>query len=80
MLRETLKQEIDRLNENQLRKIIDLVISFKTQTEPISKDDLFWPHATPLERAQNFRTWVSQLPETRSSLPDEAFDRSTIYD
>ena len=80
MLRETLKQEIDRLSESQLRKIADLVLSFKTQTQSMPKDALFWPHATPLERAQNFRSWVSQLPQTHSSLPDEAFDRSTIYD
>lgn len=80
MLRETLKQELDRLSESQLKKIAELVNSFKSQTEPTTEGDLFWQHATPLERAQNFRTWVSQLPQTCLSLPDEAFDRSTIYD
>ncbi|MBD1876850.1 hypothetical protein H6F75_25520 [Nodosilinea sp. FACHB-131] len=80
MLRETLKQEIDKLSESQLKKIAELVNSFKSQTEPPSQDNLFWQHATALERAQNFRTWVSQLPQTGPSLSDEAFDRSTIYD
>lgn len=80
MLRETLKQEIDKLSESQLKKIADLVNSFKSQTESPPQDNLFWQHATPLERAQNFRTWVSQLPQTGSSLTNKAFDRGTIYD
>ncbi|PSN13857.1 hypothetical protein C7293_14250 [filamentous cyanobacterium CCT1] len=80
MLRETLKQEIDQLSESQLRKIADLVVSLKTQAVPPAEGELFWQQATPMERAQNFRTWVSQLPKTHSSLPSEAFDRGNIYD
>ncbi|WP_017299553.1 hypothetical protein [Nodosilinea nodulosa] len=80
MLRETLKQEIDKLSESQLRKLADLVVSFKTQAQPSAQGELFWQRATPMERAQNFRAWVSQLPKTHSSLPAEAFDRGNIYD
>ena len=80
MLRETLKQEIDQLSESQLRKIADLVVSLKSQAHPLAQGELFWQRATPMERAQNFRAWVSQLPKTQSSLSNEAFDRGNIYD
>ena len=51
MLRETLKQAIGKLSESQLRKIADLVVSFKTQAKPLAKEELFWQRATPTERA-----------------------------
>ncbi|MGJ3247125.1 MAG: hypothetical protein ACFE0I_13775 [Elainellaceae cyanobacterium] len=80
MLRETLKQEIDRLNESQLRRIADFVALIKTQAQQLPKTIPFWQRATPVERAEDFRTWVAQLSETRLSLPNEAFDRGNIYD
>lgn len=80
MLRETLKQEIDKLSESQLRKISAFVTSIKTQARQLAKTIPFWQRATPVERAQDFRSWVAQLPQTRSSLPDEAFDRGSIYE
>ncbi|MGK7912324.1 MAG: hypothetical protein AB4050_12735 [Synechococcus sp.] len=36
--------------------------------------------SSPLEKARKFREWVSQQPETGISLPDEAFDRGSIYE
>jgi hypothetical protein len=80
MLRETLKQEIDQLNESQLRKIADFVTVIKNQAHKLAENIPFWQRATPVERAADFRSWVAQLPETRLSLPDEAFDRSNIYE
>jgi aspartate ammonia-lyase len=74
MLRETLKQEIDRLSEAQLRKIADFVDSIKTETTPV------WQRATPIDRAEDFRAWIAQLPKTSITLTDEAFDRNSIYD
>lgn len=80
MLRETLKQEIDQLSESQLRKLADFVASIKNQAQQLAKSVPFWQRATPIERAEDFRSWVAQLPETRLSLPDEAFDRDNIYE
>jgi hypothetical protein len=80
MLRETLKQEIDQLSESQLRKLADFVASIKNQAQQLAKSVPFWQRATPIERAEDFRAWVAQLPETRLSLPDEAFDRGNIYE
>jgi len=51
------------------------------QTQQKQATDLpFWQRATPSERAKEFQKWVEQLPKTNVSLPNEAFDRSQIYD
>jgi hypothetical protein len=39
----------------------------------------FWATATPEERAERFRQWVQSHPPS-PILPDEAFDRESIYD
>jgi hypothetical protein len=80
MLRETLKQEIDQLSESHLRKIADFIVALKTHTQNIAQTWPFWKRATPKERAQDLRQWAAQLPTTDVSLPDEAFDRDSIYD
>lgn len=80
MLRDTLKQEIDQLSESQLRKLADFVASIKSQAQRLVESVPFWQRATPRERAEEFRSWVAQLPETRLSLPNEAFDRGNIYE
>lgn len=84
MLKDTLKQEIDNLNEEQLKKIADLITSLKAEdnNQRNNQRELnpFWQRATPGERSQDFRQWVSQLPHSNISLTDDAFDRSSIYD
>ena len=80
MLRDTLKLEIDQLSDEQLKKIADFIALIKGQTHQLAKATPFWQRATPLERAHDFRVWVSQLPQTSPSLPNDAFDRSSIYD
>lgn len=80
MLRETLKQELDRLNEDELQKIADFIrlISSPSSSATFSDDVPFWQRATPTERAREFREWVSHLPKTNVSLSDEAFSRDTF--
>ncbi|MDV3352749.1 hypothetical protein QGP82_29015 [Leptothoe sp. LEGE 181152] len=80
MLRENLKQEIDKLNDSQLRKIADFINSVKAQAQQLAQSMPFWQRATPVERADNFRRWVAQLPKTSVTLSDEAFDRGNIYE
>jgi hypothetical protein len=80
MLRERLKQEIDALNEKQLSRIAGYISSIKVQTQSRVKTKPFWESATPEERSQDFLEWISGLSRTGSTLPDEAFDRSTIYE
>ncbi len=80
MLRETLKQEIDKLSDSQLRTIADFVDSVKNQAQQLATVVPFWQHATPVERAEDFRRWVAQLPNMGITLADEAFDRGDIYE
>ena len=80
MLRENLKQEIDKLNDSQLRKIADFIHSVKAQAQQLAQSTPFWQCATPVERADDFRRWVAQLPNTSITLSDEAFDRGNIYE
>ena len=80
MLREKIKQELDKLNEEQLEKIADFIAFIEFQTKQVSYAGLFWQEATPEARTKEFREWVSQLPQTGLSLPDEAFDRDSIYE
>lgn len=77
MLRETLKQEIDKLSDSQLIKIAELMKAIKAQQ--LTQSIPFWQQATPVERAEDFRGWVGQLPKTSITLADEAFDRGNIY-
>ena len=80
MLRETLKQEIDKLSDSQLKRIADFIDSVKTQAQQLVQIVPFWQRATPIERAEDFRRWVSQLPKASITLPDDAFDRGNIYE
>lgn len=80
MLRENLKKEIDKLNEEQLKKIADFIAFIEFQSRQVESSVPFWQRATPAERARDFREWVSQLPQSGVSLPDEAFSRDSIYE
>jgi len=78
MLRELLKRKLDQLNEEQLQQIADFTASIESQTHQRVTSIPFWQRATATERVQNFREWISQLPPTNHTLPDRAFDRSSI--
>lgn len=81
MLREKLKQELDRLNEDQLKKIADFITLIESESERVTLSFVpFWQTATPAERAREFRDWISQLPRTNVSLSDEDFSRDLIYE
>jgi hypothetical protein len=80
MLREKLKQELDKLNEEQLKKIADFIAFIEFQAKQVESSTLFWQRITPMERAKEFREWVSQLPKTNLSLSDQAFSRESIYE
>lgn len=80
MLKDTIKKEIDRLDDDQLRKIADFMASLKAQNTKKTENQPFWQKATPKERSQDFRQWVAQLPHSNISLSDEAFNRESIYD
>jgi hypothetical protein len=79
MLREDLKKELDKLNDEQLKKIADFIAFIEFQSRQAPPSTPFWQRATSVERSREFRTW-SQLPNNGLSLPDEAFSRDTIYD
>ncbi|HEY9852480.1 MAG TPA: hypothetical protein V6D28_23615 [Leptolyngbyaceae cyanobacterium] len=81
MLREKLKQELDRLNEDQLKKIADFISLIDSEANQLTSSFVpFWQTATPSERAREFRDWISQLPTTNVSLSDEAFSSDRIYE
>ena len=81
MLREKLKQELDKLNEDQLNKIANFISLIESQSSQVTSSFIpFWQKATPTERARELRDWISQLPTTIVSLPDEAFSCDCIYE
>ncbi len=79
MLREDLKKELDKLNNEQLKKIADFIAFVEFQSRQATSSTPFWQRATSVERSKEFRKWISQLPKNGSSLPDQAFSRDTIY-
>jgi hypothetical protein len=80
MLREDLKKELDKLNDEQLKKIADFIAFIKFQSRQVVLSVPFWQRATPSYRAREFREWVPQLPQGSPSLRDEAFTRDSIYE
>lgn len=80
MLREELKKELDKLNEEQLNQIADFIALIEFQSRQVPSSAAFWQRTTPAQRAREFREWVSQLPKNSPSLPDEAFSRDSLYE
>jgi hypothetical protein len=81
MLREKLKQQLDRLNEDQLKKIADFITLIESESDRVTSSFVpFWQTVTPAERAREFRDWISQPPRTNVSLSDEAFSRDMMYE
>jgi hypothetical protein len=80
MLKENLKREIDKLNEEQLIKIADFIAFIEFQAKQTKSSVPLWQNLTPQERSSEFRSWVSQLPKNGVSLSDEATSRDSIYE
>ena len=80
ILREKLKQELDKLNVEQLKKIADFIADLEFQSRQVVPSVPFWQRATPSARAREFRDWVLQLTQGSPSLRDEAFSRDSIYE
>jgi len=80
MLRETLKKELDQLNDDQLQQIAGFIAFLQFQAKHPTSVTPSWQNTTPTDRANEFREWVLSLPETNISLPDSAFDRDVIYE
>lgn len=80
MLRENLKKELDKLNDEQLRQIADFIDNPAFQSRQDISPVPFWQRATFSERAREFREWVLRLPQGSPSLPDAAFSRDSIYE
>jgi antitoxin ParD1/3/4 len=73
MLKDTLKQEIDNLNEEQLKKIADFMFSLKAQDK--KKDEEF--EAISNKLAEDFKMYVEQ---NTPNLSDYAVSREGIYE
>lgn len=84
MLRDKLKSKIDRLSEEQLSLISELIEQLEVQSQQtpkaVSNPESSKDKAAAAERLQRFREWIVSRLHTGISLPDEAFDRGTIYD
>ncbi len=80
MLREELNKELDKLSDEQLQKITDFIVDLELQSKQAASSVPFWQRATPTQRAKEFREWVLQLSKSGTSLPDEAFNRDSIYE
>jgi hypothetical protein len=79
MLRECLKRELDKLDDEQLQKVADFIALIEFQSKQVVSPIPLWQRLTPTERAREFRQWVLQLPQNSPTLPDEAFNRDSIY-
>lgn len=79
MLKEKVKQEIDKLNDEQLKQVESFIASIQAQFEQSQTPKRFWETATKEEWLKSFHEWVEQFPKTEVILPDEAFDRESIY-
>jgi len=83
MLRDTLKLEIESMSESQLEELAVLIRRIKVRTQQSiraeSETKPLWQHATPQARAEELLNWSAKQSHTGISLPDEAFDRDTIY-
>ncbi|ELS03669.1 hypothetical protein Xen7305DRAFT_00033930 [Xenococcus sp. PCC 7305] len=81
MLREKLKQEIDKLSEEQLIKLSDFFAIIKLQSEENQQDNDLKQKISNEERAEEFQQWTMKLPKdiNTPSLSDEAFSRENVY-
>jgi hypothetical protein len=79
ILREQLKQTLDNLNETQLTQIANFIGQIDSSPQQPETEAPLWQTGTPAERTRDFQEWLKQLPYNAPSLPDEAFDRASIY-
>lgn len=79
LLRESLKRELDSLDESQLSRIATFIHVMITPNTNRTKSVVLWQNASKAERARDLRTWATDLRDTGVSLPNEAFDRESIY-
>ncbi|MBP0039059.1 MAG: hypothetical protein J7519_15345 [Roseofilum sp. SID1] len=81
MLLQQIKEKLDQFNDEQLNQIADFIDSIEAQAQRLpGQNRKLWQNTTPTERAQEFRDWVSGLARTNISLPDEAFNRDSLYE
>jgi mRNA-degrading endonuclease RelE of RelBE toxin-antitoxin system len=80
LLREDLKKELDKLSDEQLKRIADFVAELEFQDRQSALSTPFWQRATSTERVKDLHEWVLQLPKNSPSLADEAFNRDSIYE
>jgi hypothetical protein len=79
MLLEKIKQDLERLNEDQLKQVEGFIALIALQSHSADSLVPLWKRTTPAERAKDLEEWASQFPKTGGSLPDEAYDRENIY-
>jgi len=76
-LKESLKQGLDRLNEDQLQQVANFIafVEFTTKRDntPLSQT------TTPEQRATKWRESVAQPGTISPNLPDSALCRDSIY-
>ncbi len=51
----------------------------KFSAKRMIKSDLVNRREALTENVEYFSKWVSQFPKSKANLPDESFDRETIY-
>ncbi|HEY9617067.1 MAG TPA: hypothetical protein V6C64_09510 [Microcoleaceae cyanobacterium] len=68
-----------RQHNELIKQIEDYAALLKSQAQSEALSNHFGQSRLSTERSREFREWVAQLPKNSQSLPDEAFDRETIY-
>ncbi|MBE9040259.1 hypothetical protein IQ235_05560 [Oscillatoriales cyanobacterium LEGE 11467] len=77
-LKESLKQELDKLNEEQLKQVANFIAFVEFATTRVNIP--FWQTATPAQRAARWCESVAPRGTASPNLPDAALRRDSIYD
>ncbi|MDY6785515.1 MAG: hypothetical protein SW833_23695 [Cyanobacteriota bacterium] len=80
VLKENLKQELDKLNEEQLKQVANFIAFLEFAARGDRKNAPFWETATPSDRVARWRNSVAPSGTQSPNLPDEALRRDSIYD
>jgi hypothetical protein len=79
-LKENLKQNLDRLNEEQLKQVANFIAFIEFTARRVGVNLPFWQIATPTGRVARWRESVAKRGTVSPNLPDAALHRDSIYD
>ena len=81
LLLDKLKQDLNELDEQQLQKVDQFLSSIVLESQNSKESPEFRTQVSGENCVRSFQEWVDRFGAIGGpSLPDEAFDRGTIYE